>query len=220
MSYSRWYIQNFQQGWASWFSSQTKVLRIFRSNIWPCFVFCSNRQLLMAFIKLMLEFLQALFLYPTLYLLYINDLDDFICNIAIYADDTTLYSKCDQESELLQQYNWLLNLNLISESLWTGSGSGLLISMLEKSNRLHLTVPITPVLLMWKWMGLLLRENHLLRCCVLTFSSKLEWGSYIISVAKITSKKIGALIHFAKFLSSEVALYLYESTIQSFLENC
>ena len=26
----------------------------------------------------------------------INDLpDDFICNIAIYADDTTLYFKCD-----------------------------------------------------------------------------------------------------------------------------
>ena len=33
---------------------------------------------------------------PTLFLLYINDLpDDVICNIATYADDTTLYSKCD-----------------------------------------------------------------------------------------------------------------------------
>ena len=33
---------------------------------------------------------------PTLFLLYINDLpDDLICNIAIYADDTPLYSKCD-----------------------------------------------------------------------------------------------------------------------------
>ena len=41
---------------------------------------------------------------PTLFLLYINDLpDDFICNIAIYADDTTLYSKCDQASGLWQQ---------------------------------------------------------------------------------------------------------------------
>ena len=30
---------------------------------------------------------------PTLFLLYINDLpDDVICNIAIYADDTTLCS--------------------------------------------------------------------------------------------------------------------------------
>ena len=38
---------------------------------------------------------------PTRFLLYINDLpDDVICNIAIYADDTTLYSKCDQASDL------------------------------------------------------------------------------------------------------------------------
>ena len=41
---------------------------------------------------------------PTLFLLYINDLpDNVICNIAIYADDTTLYSKCDQASDLWQQ---------------------------------------------------------------------------------------------------------------------
>ena len=41
---------------------------------------------------------------PTLFLLYINDLpDDVIYNIAIYADDTTLYSKCDQASDLWQQ---------------------------------------------------------------------------------------------------------------------
>ena len=38
---------------------------------------------------------------PTLFLLYINDLlDDVICNIAIYADDATLYSKCEQSSDL------------------------------------------------------------------------------------------------------------------------
>ena len=41
---------------------------------------------------------------PTLFLLYINDFpDDVICDIAIYADDTTLYSKCDQASDLWQQ---------------------------------------------------------------------------------------------------------------------
>ena len=41
---------------------------------------------------------------PTLFLLYINDFpDNVICNIAIYAEDTTLYSKCDQASDLWQQ---------------------------------------------------------------------------------------------------------------------
>ena len=41
---------------------------------------------------------------PTPFLLYISDLpDDAVCNIAIYVDDTTLYSKCDQASDLWQQ---------------------------------------------------------------------------------------------------------------------
>ena len=35
--------------------------------------------------------------------------------------------------------NWLLNLNLIYETQWTGAGSCLLISMLEKFNWFHLT---------------------------------------------------------------------------------
>ena len=47
---------------------------------------------------------QGAHLGTTLFLLYINDLpDNVICDIAIYADDTTLYSKCDQASDLWQQ---------------------------------------------------------------------------------------------------------------------
>ena len=41
---------------------------------------------------------------PTLFLLYPNDLPDVICDIAIYADDTTLYFKCDQAPDLWQQF--------------------------------------------------------------------------------------------------------------------
>ena len=45
----------------------------------------------------MLEF----FNFPTLFVLYICELpEDVICNIPIYADDTTLCSKCDQASDL------------------------------------------------------------------------------------------------------------------------
>ena len=54
----------------------------------------------------------------------------------------------------------------------------------------------------------------------LTFSSKLDWGSYIISIAKTASKKIEALIRSMKFLSPEVALYLYKSTIRPCMEYC
>ena len=56
--------------------------------------------------------------------------------------------------------NWLLNLNLIKVTLWTGVRSGLLISMAGKFGWFCLTGLI---LLMWKWMGLFLRKNHLLK---------------------------------------------------------
>ena len=54
----------------------------------------------------------------------------------------------------------------------------------------------------------------------LIFSSKLDWGSFIIAVTKSGSKKIGALIRSMKFLSPEVALYLYKSTIWPCMEYC
>ena len=54
----------------------------------------------------------------------------------------------------------------------------------------------------------------------MTFSSKLDLGFYIISIAKTASKKIGAWIHSIKLLSPEIVLYLYKSTIKPRIEYC
>ena len=111
----------------------------------------------------MLEFPKAPFLVLH-FLLYNNDLsDDLICNIAIYADDTTHYSKCDQASDIGQQIELASELESDLWDTWTEAGSGLVISILEKRSWFRLTGLITLVLLMWKWMGLFLRKNHLLR---------------------------------------------------------
>ena len=54
----------------------------------------------------------------------------------------------------------------------------------------------------------------------LFFSSKLACGADIICIAKTVSDKIGAMIHFVKSLSPEVALYLYKSIMQPCMEYC
>ena len=73
-------------------------------------------------IQLMLEVLKKRSIFgPTLFLLNINDLpDDIICGIAIYADDTTLYSKFDQASDLWEQLELVSELE--SDLQYTGLG--------------------------------------------------------------------------------------------------
>ena len=159
---------------------------------------------------------QGSILGPAVFLLYINDLpDDVICDIAIYADDATLYSKCDQASDLWQQLE--LASELESDLLWTVPGSGLLISVLEKLNWFRLTGLINNTGASdVKMDESVLEEKSSFKMLWLTFSSKLDWGSYIIYIAKTASKKIGALSCSIKFLSPEAALYLGNSIITEF----
>ena len=167
---------------------------------------------------------------PTLFLLYINDCNInytlnndntlIICNIAIYADDTTLYSKCDQAYDLWQQLElaselesdlrdsvdwgrkWLVDFN---------AGKTQLVSFDRSKNTGAIDVKID---------GSILEEKTSFKMLELTCSSKLDWGSYIVSIAKTASKKIGVFIRSMKFLSPEVALYLYKSTIRPCMEYC
>ena len=164
---------------------------------------------------------QASILGPTLFLLYINDLpDDVICNIATDADDTTLYYKCDQASDLWQQLELAseLEYDLLDTVDWGrkwlddfSSGKTQLVSFDRSNNTGAIDL---------KMDGSVLEEKTSFKMLGLTFSSKLDWGSYIVSIAKTASKKIGALIRSMKFLSPEVALYLYKSTIRPCMEYC
>ena len=54
----------------------------------------------------------------------------------------------------------------------------------------------------------------------LTISSKLDWGPHIISIPKAASKKTGPFIRSMKFLSLQVALYLYKSIMQPCMKYC
>ena len=158
---------------------------------------------------------------PTLFLLYINDLpDDVICNIAIYADDTTLYSKYSQASDLRQQLELASELESdLGDTVDLGR-KWLVDFNAEKTQLVSFDRSKNTGAIDVKMDGSVLEEKRYLKMLGLTFSSKLDWGSYIVSIAKTASKKIGALIRSMKFLSLEVTLYLYKSTIQPFMEYC
>ena len=55
----------------------------------------------------------------------------------------------------------------------------------------------------------------------LTISSNLDWGSYTLEMSgKTASRKTEVFIRSIKFLSPEVTLYLYKSTIRPYMEYC
>ena len=65
-----------------------------------------------------------------------------------------------------------------------------------------------------------LEEKSSFKMLGLSFVSKLEWDIYVVSIARTTSKKIEAVIRSVKFLSPEVAPYLYKCTIRPCMEYC
>ena len=89
---------------------------------------------------------QGFILGPIFFLLYINDLpDDVVCDNAIYADNTTLYSNSDQASDLWQQ---LVIASELESDLRDTVRSGLLVSMLGKLDWFRLIGQIILVLLL------------------------------------------------------------------------
>ena len=99
-----------------------------------------------------------------LFLLYINDFPDYV-NIAICADDTTLYSKFNQATDLWHQLELASKLESDLRNTVEWGRKWLSDFNAKKFYLFCLTGLITLMLLMGKWIGLFLRKNHLLRCC-------------------------------------------------------
>ena len=66
--------------------------------------------------------------------------------------------------------------------------------------------------------GSVVGEKSSFKMLGMSFSSQSDWGSNLISIAKIASKTIGALIRSMKFLSPEVGLHLFKSIIPPCIE--
>ena len=193
-------------------------LRNFRSDIWPISSFLSNRQLRVVLDgKSSQEFLKAPFvvLHFSCYTLMTFLM---MLSVILLSMLMILFSILSVIRHLIcgNNSNWLLNLNLIYGwgKKWLvdfSAGKTRLVSFDRSNNTGSIDV---------KMDGSFLEEKSSFKMLGLTFSSKLDWGSYIISIAKTASKKIGALIRSMKFLSPEVALYLYKSTICPCMEYC
>ena len=138
--------------------------------------------------------------------------NDVICDIVIYADGTNLYFKCDQAFHLWQQLEFASELEADSRDTVNRGRKWLVDFISWKTQLVSFDQSNNTGAIDAKRNGSVLEEKSSFKILGLTFPSKLDWGSYFNSITKDASKKIGALIHSMKFLSTEVALYLYSST--------
>ena len=158
---------------------------------------------------------------PTLFLLFINDLPDhLLCKIAIYADDSTIYSSLDKTKSIFDKVELAADLEVDLRSVVEWGNRWLVSFNAAKTKLLSINCFRDPFLPSVMMNGKELPENDQFRLLGLTISKDLNWNHYIKSIAMSASKKVGSLYRAKNFLSQKSLLYLYKSSIRPCIEYC
>ena len=151
---------------------------------------------------------------PTLFLIYINDINNYlgsaVCNL--YADDVLIY--CSGEDVKGLNDNLQSSLNCVKQ--WYDNN--LLVVNASKSNSMLITTRQKEMFLDCD-MELFLGDAKLehVDCCNylgLYIDKNLNWGDYVDSLSKQLSKKVWMLSRLRCFLPHQSLVQLYKSYIQ------
>jgi len=158
---------------------------------------------------------------PTLFLIFINDLpDDKLSEIAIYADDTTLYSCLGKSGDLFEAVELAGQLQRDLGDITEWGDKWLVSFNSSKTKLLSINRYHHPSLCKIEMGKSELTENDSIRLLGITLTNRLCFNSYIESIAKSAAMKVGSLLRARGYLTPETILYLYKSTIRPCMEYC
>ena len=169
---------------------------------------------------------QGTVLGPLLFLVYLNDLSDFIdyCDFSYFADDNRLYKSISftHDASFLQE-------DLINISNWANANNMKLHDekfVFVNYNTRHKNFSLANLPFYKEYMSYTTKEGHVLETSDnvtdlgVTFSDNLSWSSHISVIVKKAKQKAGWALSIFKDRSPFVMKTLYKSVIRSHLEYC
>ena len=165
---------------------------------------------------------QGSILGPTLFLVYINDLpDSVVSNLVMYADDTTLFNSIDMSKSPIHRQKLcdILNSDLQTIKEW---GCEWLVSFNPTKTKsiLHSRARDRSSQQSLRMAGIPVEQQDDISILGLTLEESLSWKSYLQSVGKRASQRIGCLYRARRYLHPQAILHLYKSTVRPLMEYC